>query len=708
MPEISSEELYYNYILGISNDFHSLPVPKTQMDGKLYRLCCVRRDAGNAPERNAINQVVDAEVGASVTEMTSNMNQTNNSLDSDLLFSYLELKKARIVPATGAIDDTLEGAWSCENYYDIYKIDTAKSVLRVPEGYLLKIYYYDKNKSYIDNDEFQEQAIKFKEINGQNHYYARFAIKRDAPGYPAFELTDEIKYSVVVATRKEVSKDLADVKNTLATVRDTLDGDFLYTHLTLKQEEIDNTTGALDNTHYRAWADETYYDCDKIDDQHSTLSVPEGYVLRCFYYDNDKTYLASNTAQQQTIFRGTNYKYVRFHIQRSETITPFPLTDEIKYSVVVATRKSMSSDLMPHRAGTFVSYDSSVTFENIGNGVYIANGTAGSQAFGTVYLGELPDGITAGEEYYVMVEGGLPSRFRLQVRCTEDGSNYTMLMDRHCGQKITIPFQTVRIQFRLFVINGITVDNEKIMLRLYRTDSKEYLSMYPPKFLPPMLSIVYDDGHKEFLQYILPIIQEKHVPISTAIITEYSSDPTNNPNFMSFDEIATCYLHGAEVLTHALQKSEEEWNQMTVEEIANVYQKSYNILCYQGFHVPSCFVYSGASSSIPVTRKAANRVFHSGLNGTMNHINRYGEIDPIYINRYDADNKTLAQLKTWIDDLVTAGTGWMVWTRHNSNYSQETPTDAANMLRTVIDYAIANNIAIVTVERGLHEYLGIY
>lgn len=55
---VSRQEQYYNYILGISNDFSSLPVAVTKRDGELYRLCEIRRDSGNTPETNAIEQVI--------------------------------------------------------------------------------------------------------------------------------------------------------------------------------------------------------------------------------------------------------------------------------------------------------------------------------------------------------------------------------------------------------------------------------------------------------------------------------------------------------------------------------------------------------------------------------------------------------------------------------------------------------------------------
>ena len=56
---VSRQEQYYNYILGVSNDFSSLPVAITKHDGELYRLCEIRRDSGYTALRNAIDRVID-------------------------------------------------------------------------------------------------------------------------------------------------------------------------------------------------------------------------------------------------------------------------------------------------------------------------------------------------------------------------------------------------------------------------------------------------------------------------------------------------------------------------------------------------------------------------------------------------------------------------------------------------------------------------
>ena len=68
---VSRQEQYYNYILGVSNDFSSLPVAITKHDGELYRLCEIRRDSGYTALRNAIDRVInDSRVYLSQAEIS--------------------------------------------------------------------------------------------------------------------------------------------------------------------------------------------------------------------------------------------------------------------------------------------------------------------------------------------------------------------------------------------------------------------------------------------------------------------------------------------------------------------------------------------------------------------------------------------------------------------------------------------------------------
>ena len=174
---------------------------------------------------------------------------------------------------------------------------------------------------------------------------------------------------------------------------------------------------------------------------------------------------------------------------------------------------------------------------------------------------------------------------------------------------------------------------------------------------------------------------------------------------MPWEDVIDCYNNGAEVLTHFNAYTETEWNAFGTQDISYRYLKSKNQISAHGIHTPNILVFSGASSRLTVSRKAAMRIFDGGFNASNGGINYYGNIDPYFINRYGTDNQTLETLKGWIDDLVSAGDGWMVWTRHNSNATSEDPTTAAQILSDAIDYALSSGVQIVTVERGLAEYL---
>ena len=168
---------------------------------------------------------------------------------------------------------------------------------------------------------------------------------------------------------------------------------------------------------------------------------------------------------------------------------------------------------------------------------------------------------------------------------------------------------------------------------------------------------------------------------------------------------------------HSKERTEEEWG-TSVSDVAYELRTAKHLLNSKVAHVPNCYIYSAQSGSYPVCRYAVQSefmsAFNSGSQGSVsanNGVTNYrGTIDPYNIKRRWADANWLSGetdaetiLKGWIDELVANGNGWQVWTRHNYGDSVE-PT-YASALSNVIDYALSKGVRIVTVERGLAEYV---
>ncbi len=348
-----------------------------------------------------------------------------------------------------------------------------------------------------------------------------------------------------------------------------------------------------------------------------------------------------------------------------------------------------------------------VIYTTDGAGNYIADGTASSTSYYLIYnnISKLPEFFIPGESYFCDYWSNDLYITINVLAYKSDGTNESIL-DTAAPKSFTVPLDAVGMVIRIKIGTGHIANNRLIAPKMYATKSLGGVSYKQGKNCDPMLTIIYDDGHSDFNTYIMPIIRAKNIPIATAVVPE-AIGQSGYSMLMDWDTIKACYLDGAEVLTHFNTYSESEWIGFGTQQISARYYKSLNAIRAHGIYTPNALVFSGSSSRYPVSRAAAHRVFVAGFNASNGGINYYGEFDPWFINRYGSDNQTLETLKGWIDDLVSAKTGWMVWTRHNSNATSEDPATAAQMLSDAIDYALSLGVQIVTVERGLAEYLDI-
>lgn len=338
----------------------------------------------------------------------------------------------------------------------------------------------------------------------------------------------------------------------------------------------------------------------------------------------------------------------------------------------------------------------------LNNNAYRIVGTATAYTTFSVFNGvtSFPDGMSAGKTYRMLFNTPNLGVTILLNYYDQEGNSQTIGTFTK-DSDFSIPVGALGFRMRITVSNN-TVCNYIIRPQIYAYTTLSGARTIKNKNAQPMLSIIYDDGKSMFKEYILPIIESKNVPIATAIMPESIGSISY---LMSWEDVQDCYSRGAEILEHVITHSEEEWNAMGTQAISKLYLSSRNAIFAHGLHTPNVFVFAGASANHAVCRNAAMRIFNGAFNAGGGAINQYGNIDPYSINRYATDPMTLAQLKSLIDDLVTSGTGWMVWTRHNDS---STVAQNTQDLADAIDYALSKGVPIVTVERGLAEYLDMY
>lgn len=276
---------------------------------------------------------------------------------------------------------------------------------------------------------------------------------------------------------------------------------------------------------------------------------------------------------------------------------------------------------------------------------------------------------------------------------------------------------------------------------------------------PPMFTIIDDDGRVKFKTWMLPIIKDLHVPITSAVVTlwaetrewtdrytqaqqDYANgkitsdelaaikavydscyakvDETEPPyihddawgqRYMNWNEIRECQEAGAEIVSHTY--AHREGNPSFSEQLMqHEYQMSKNMLMAHGVYTES-LVFSKGSGWLPINRRAGARAFKYGFDcpnsdGTIGHHNNFVGDDPHRIHRWnfstDFFTKSESEIFADLDALMNSRTGWMVWMMHTSDagFGQE----KADVIRHTLEHAIEIGLPVVTTYDGAKEYFG--
>ena len=456
------------------------------------------------------------------------------------------------------------------------------------------------------------------------------------------------------------------------------------------------------------------------------VEVPTGWSVQAYYYAEDKTYKTDYTFSQ-SFTPSRSYPYARFQLAKYSGSTQMEFNDDEEVLRAFRIRIALNDDNVLYQGDvcprwtegqTQTSYG--VAYKADADGLSI-DGTASQFSFVNLYYSEteLPNGIVPGRTY-LLEFNGLPGRLNITLyhkNASGWQSSNRLVPLYYTNAYFTVPDDAIALRITIGVNAGYTV-HEHVTPHIYDVKSLSYLSRHPEHDDPaPMLTILYDDGLKKFKNKILPVIQEKKVPIGTCVIA--SSVDEENPRVMTYDEVVECYRGGAEILVHSKERSESEWGN-NYNSIAHEMRHCKNTLNSYGCNVPDAYIYSADSANFPACRHAVEMEFMAGVDAgaqgsvtaNLAYTNYKGQIDNLRLVRRWADcnwNSGLvgtgeATLKSWIDELSSAKTGWQIWCRHN--YEDETfDNQQTETLRNVIDYALEKGVKIVTLRKGMMEYL---
>lgn len=337
------------------------------------------------------------------------------------------------------------------------------------------------------------------------------------------------------------------------------------------------------------------------------------------------------------------------------------------------------------------------------DGSYVfGNGTPSANGYYVLYNGTLPDGCYVGEKYIVTEFGFVHGGWSLEIHAYVSG-DWVLLTNNIKNVIITIPSGATALRVRIAISKDIPWNGEILTIKAYSVKSNNYVDTmmkwnYPVEVEKPIITIIDDDGHPRFAEYVVPIIQAKKVPIASAVITGWVGSASE----MTWEQIEDAYVKGAEILSHSNSHYDSDvWLAMPLHEIAYDYRISMYKLRNHGIKCNG-LVYTGASGNYNKIINANKQVSDYGFRAGTNHTN-YKGADRYTLDRWNLHaTSTLKDFTDLIDALVTDGTGWQVWMIHTS--SDEFDATAASILTQAIEYALQNNIQIVTTDYGVSRY----
>lgn len=320
----------------------------------------------------------------------------------------------------------------------------------------------------------------------------------------------------------------------------------------------------------------------------------------------------------------------------------------------------------------------------------------------------MPSGLEAGETYFFWLNA--PDALRLCVYAWPGG---TRIFETSSFGWFTIPAGTTGVQIRVRVPNGQSVPSGTVVYPYIGKSipNRNLQTLLGFKNPAPMLTIIDDDGNSKFYTKLLPVIIEKNVPITSAVVCGNINSPSDH-NSMTWDQVVECYQKGAEIVSHTLSHlTGDVAETLTEPEIEADYRKARHTLASHGIHSNNILVYAGNSGNNANCVEAAKRVYDYAIHSAGNTIIKQDNFKPYYIQRYGVSTSEFVPAsgqtvgtnpKSYIDSLVTSG-GWMVWMLHTS--SGDWTDDQVNGIKASIDYAVGQGVQIVTCEYALKQFV---
>ncbi len=231
-------------------------------------------------------------------------------------------------------------------------------------------------------------------------------------------------------------------------------------------------------------------------------------------------------------------------------------------------------------------------------------------------------------------------------------------------------------------VGSLTVDNYSFA---------ETADADPSKFPTGMISLNFDDGHRNAYDYGFPIITDAGLKASFYIITKNFGFP----GYVNQQEVLNMQAAGHEIGSHS--RTHKDLTTLSQSELHSEIAGSREDLLAIGVRSVTTFVYPfGAYNRVT---NALVKQIYEGTRTSNGGVTDKNE-DPLLLERRAVQTGvTMTQVKGWIDDAVK-NKRWQILVFHNIDTTGGPYSTTPAMLQEITDYIKANNVPVVTVAEG--------
>ena len=201
-----------------------------------------------------------------------------------------------------------------------------------------------------------------------------------------------------------------------------------------------------------------------------------------------------------------------------------------------------------------------------------------------------------------------------------------------------------------------------------------------------VVTILVDDGNKEFLNLVKPSLDSHSILGSIGVITS----KVGTDGYMDLNELKNLQNEGYSILSHSHSHSADIYKGNANDaDITNDFKQSFQWLCDNGFKGADTIVYPwGNFENSKKYKNLAREFYNNGVNATGGYNTELN--DNMYLNReFINKNKPFEYYKTLIDQCENIG-GWLILGVHSSSDEIE-PTHFSK----IIEYILSKNIRIL-------------